>query len=74
MKRYHIKVVELEDIDETSEDELGIEFGRFNLVSETESKGAIMGTGMTLDDALTDFAKRNGIPLWNEEQYAKEHK
>jgi hypothetical protein len=72
MKRHHIKVIELESVSEIDEDEFGNEYGRFNIMLDYESESTVRGYGMTLDEALADFASKLGIPLWNEEQYAKE--
>jgi len=72
MKKNHIKVFELESVSEIEEDEFGNEYGRYNVTVDLENCGAIRGYGMTLDEALADFASKLGIPLWNEEQYAKE--
>lgn len=32
------------------------------------------GYGSTLQEALCDLAKRNNIPLWNEEEFANQQK
>ena len=37
-------------------------------------KSGERGGGETEDEALESLAQALGIPLWNEEQYAKEHK
>ena len=72
IKRHHIKVIELESVSEIEEDEFGNEYGRYNVTLDYESEQTVRGYGMTLDEALADFASKLGIPLWNEEQYAKE--
>ena len=72
MKRHHINVIELESVLEIEEDEFGNEYGRYNVTLDYESEQTVRGYGMMLDEALADFASKLGIPLWNEEQYAKE--
>ena len=72
MKRNHVKVIELESVSEIEEDEFGNEYGRFNITFDYESNQTVRGYGMTLDEALASFALCAGIPLWNEEEYAKE--
>ena len=62
MKRHGVEVVELP----VKQD------GQYPFCAGTASLMHAFGYGDTEDDALADFAKRNGIPLWNEEQYAKE--
>lgn len=48
--------------------------GQYPFCAGTASVMHAFGYGDTEDDALADFSKRNGIPLWNEEAYMKERK
>ena len=43
-------------------------------IGEKPSSVSLSGYGSTLQEALCDLAKRNNIPLWNEEEFANQQK
>lgn len=77
MKKYEITVIHDPNIIEMQEDEFGNEYGAYCVCSyKLHGPTAAIrgGSGMTLEDALSQWAYQNGIALWNEEAYMKEHK
>ena len=75
MKRHGITIRPITDFERS----LFSEFSRdlilnFAALKKRHDKYLQTGVGETEDNALADLAEQLGIPLWNEEQYAKEHK
>lgn len=62
MKRHGVEVIRT-STSEIEEDEFGRDFGPYNITRG----GKTIGVGITLDEALSDFAAKSGIPMWDEE-------
>lgn len=66
IEKHGVKIAHYPEFDGTQEDDMGETMYPYFAWTGTPSI-ATSGSGMTADDALTDWARKNHVKLWNEE-------